>query len=122
MPAIDSVATPLVIRFANREERVVAACFPHPQGLLYLDLFWHLSSPGQAAHLISGTLRGDGPWKIGNCVVRLLGCHNTDPGLQDEFASWQTYLQNQADQYPPPAQIIEIAKNLGACPSTTPAA
>ena len=37
MPAIDSVTAPLVLRHADGNEQLVAACFPHPLGLLYLD-------------------------------------------------------------------------------------
>lgn len=117
MPAIDTVTSPLVIRFADGTEKVVAACFPHPAGLLYLDLFWHQKTPDEAAHLLSGSPSGDGPWRIGDAVIRVLGCQHTDPHLQPAFSAWQSYLQNHGDEYPPRAQIIEIARRLGAEPS-----
>jgi hypothetical protein len=117
MPAIESVTAPLVLRHADGNEQLVAACFPHPQGLLYLDLYWHQSSPRQAAHLIRGTLSGDGPWRVGDARLRVLGCQHTDPHLQDAFADWQRYLQEHADRYPPRPQIIEIARRLGATPA-----
>ena len=114
MAAIESVTTPLVIRFADHSEKVVAHCFPHQHGLLYLDLFWHLGTPDQHAHLILGELSGDGPWKIGDCVIRLLGCANTDPHLQEQSLPWSDYLARENDAYPGKEQIIEIAKRLGA--------
>jgi len=114
MAAIEHVTAPLVIRHPDGQEQVVAACFPHPEGLLYLDLFWHLSTPGQAAHLLRGELRGDGPWRIGDARIRLLGCHNTDPHLQDQFRPWQEYLEQSGDRYPPRSQILDIARRLGA--------
>ena len=117
MAAIDSVAAPLVLRHPDGREQLIAACFPHPAGLLYFDLYWHLSTPREAAHLIRGELRGEGPWRVGDARLRVLGCHNTDPQLQGAFAAWQRYLQANAGAYPPRAQILEIARRMGAEPS-----
>lgn len=114
MAAIEQVTAPLVIRFVDGSEKVVAACFPHSLGLLYMDLFWHQSTPNQAVHLIRGELNGDGPWRIGDARIRLLGCHNTDPHLQDQFGPWQAYLQERGEEYPPRPQILAIARRLGA--------
>lgn len=118
MPTVDSMTAPLVLRHPDGNEQLVAACFTHPDGMLYFDLFWHQSTPGKAAHLVRGELRGDGPWRVGEHRLRVLGCHNTDPHLQDDFSAWQQYLQTHADAYPPRAQIIEIARKLGATPQT----
>jgi hypothetical protein len=111
---LESVTAPLVVRFADGSEKVVAACFPHPLGALYLDLFWHQRSPAEAAHLLRGELSGDGPWRVGDARIRLLGCHNTDPHLMDQFGPWREYLEQRGDEYPPQAQILEIAARLGA--------
>lgn len=116
MPAIDTVTAPLVLRHPDGREELVAACFPHPAGLLYLDLYWHLSTPDRAAHLLRGRLTGEGPWRVGDARLRLLGCANTDPHLQDAWVAWQAYLQEHPDRYPPRAQIIDIARRLGATP------
>jgi len=92
------------------------ACFRHPLGLLVLEAFWHLKRPDEAAHLLRGELHGDGPWRIGDCVITVLGCQGTDPDLADQFAAWRDYLQSPAaaQAYPPPAQIQDIARRLGA--------
>ncbi len=119
MATIDSVTAPLVLRQADGREQLVAACFPHPSGLLYFDLYWHQSTPQQAAHLVRGQLSGEGPWRIGNTRLRVLGCHNTDPHLQNDFVRWQHYLADHADEYPPRRQIIDIARRLGATPTDT---
>lgn len=116
MAVIDQVSAPLVLRDPAGAEKVIAAAFTHPQGLLYLDLFWHRSTPDRAAHLIRGELLGEGPWRIGDHRLRVLGCHNTDPHLADEFSAWQQYLQDNPDDYPPRSQIVEIAIRLGAAP------
>ncbi|WP_456372322.1 hypothetical protein [Thiolapillus sp.] len=113
MAQIDTVTAPLVIRFSPEEEKVVARAFTHPQGLVYLDLFWHQSSPDAAAHLIRGDLQGEGPWRIGDVRIRVLGCANTDPHLQEQFIPWRDYLNQHPDEYPPEAQIREIARRLG---------
>lgn len=117
MAVIDTVTAPLVLRNPDGREQLIAACFTHPQGLLYLDLYWHLSTPQQAAHLIRGELRGEGPWRIGESRLRVLGCNNKDPHLQAAFIEWQQYLQTNADRYPPRAQVVEIARRLGATPA-----
>ena len=114
MAAIQDMTTPLVIRFPDTTEKVVAHCFPHPAGLLYLDLFWHRKTPDTAAHLIRGQLSGDGPWRVGEAVIRVLGCHHTDPHLQAQYLPWKQYLEQHGDDYPPAAQIRDIARRLGA--------
>lgn len=116
MATIDSVITPLVLRHPDGREQLIAACFSHPLGLLYFDLYWHLSTPQQAAHLIRGQVSGEGPWRIGDARLRTLGCHNTDPHLQGDFSAWQQYLHEHPDSYPAPPQIAEIARRLGASP------
>jgi hypothetical protein len=110
------VTAPLALRWRDGGAKVAAACFPHPAGLLYLDLFWHQKTPAEAAHLLRGDLTGDGPWRIGDCVIAVLGCHNTDPDLADDFARWREYLEIDAAaaEYPPPTQIRDIARRLGA--------
>lgn len=116
MADINQVTAPLVLRDPEGKEKVIAAARTHPLGLLCLDLFWHLSTPDQAAHLITGELQGEGPWRVGDHRLRVLGCHNTDPHLADQFAEWNQYLQNHAEEYPPRAQILEIMRRLGANP------
>jgi hypothetical protein len=114
MPAIETVTAPIVLRLPDGTEQLVAACFPHPAGLLYLDLFWHQSTPREAAHLLHGELRGEGPWRVGDARLRVLGCHGTDPHLQADFLRWQDYLREHGDAYPPRPQIEAIARRLGA--------
>jgi hypothetical protein len=110
-----AVTAPLALRSPSGARKVIAACFPHPQGLLYLDAFWHLSTPDEAAHLIRGKLSGEGPWKIGGNVLTVLGCHDTDPELAEPFARWREYLEScEEGDYPPPDQIRSIARKLGA--------
>lgn len=124
MAKIDAMTAPLVIRFSDSSEKVVAHCFPHPLGLLYLDLFWNLATPDEAAHLVRGTLQGDGPWKVVDnagttrASVRVLGCQHTDPALHPHYQPWKAWLESNHGQYPGPEQIRHIARRLGATPTT----
>ncbi|HHH12981.1 MAG TPA: hypothetical protein ENJ98_01980 [Thiolapillus brandeum] len=113
MARIETVTAPLVVRYADGREQVVARAFPHPRGLVVLDLFWHQSTPDRAAHLLEGELTGEGPWRVGKAVIRVLGCHHTDPHLQEQFLPWKRYLEAHGDEYPPEEQVREIARRLG---------
>ena len=35
----------------------------------------------------------------------------------DQYGPWRQYLAQHGDQYPPQAQILEIARRLGATPA-----
>jgi hypothetical protein len=121
MATIDALTTPLVLRHPDGREQLIAACFRHPLGLLYFDLYWHQSTPRESAHLIRGVVHGDGPWRIGDKRLRTLGCRNTDPHLQDDFSAWQQHIDAHPGAYPARQQIIEIARRLGASPQARPA-
>ncbi len=114
MADLFSVTAPLLIRRPDGVSAVLAERFPHPRGLLYFDLFWHLGDLAQTVHLIEGAIRGYGPWKIGEAVVRVLGCHGTDAELAADYAQWVLYLNECAAEYPPRAMINAIARAQGA--------
>jgi hypothetical protein len=115
MADLFSMKAPLVIRFPNGEKRIMAEYFRHPKGLLFFEVFWHQNTPYDAGiFLIEGEYKGDGPWKIGECVVSVLGCHGTDPNLANLYAEWQFFLQTSADEYPVQSMIKHYAKARGA--------
>ena len=109
-----SVTAPLLIRLPTGDLHVIAERFPHPRGLVYFDLFWHLGNPHFGVHVVEGIIKGDGPWKIGDAVVRVLGCHGTDGALARRFDEWRTYLTENPNTYPPRAEIEAIARRHGA--------
>lgn len=117
MADLYAVTAPLMIRLPAGEKRIMAERFPHPRGLLYFEPFWHLAPPDERIHLIEGQLAGDGPWKIGGCVVHVLACHGTDFCLASEFDAWRQYLLEHGDAYPAPALIASIARRHGAVPA-----
>ncbi len=103
-----------MIRLPSGEKRVVAEYFSHPQGILYFDLLWHLGDPDMSIHLVEGSIKGEGPWKVGDCVLNVLGCHSTDHDLASEFDDWRQYLAENADVYPAASVIRAIARHHGA--------
>lgn len=111
---IFSVTAPLCIRLKNGEKHIIAEKFLHKDGFLYFEAFWHERPFEDAVHFIEGQIKGDGPWKIGDAVITVIGCQGSDPELASELASWNTYLETQEDQYPSRSRIDSIARQLGA--------
>lgn len=113
MADLFSMKSPLMIRFADGEARVMAEYFAHPEGLLYFDLFW-MQAVDTSIHLVKGEYKGEGPWKIGNAVISVLACHGSNADLATQFSEWQSWMQMFGDEYPAQAEIEEIARAHGA--------
>jgi len=111
---------PHMIRFPSGQKRVMAECFPHPKGMLYFDLFWHLDDARDTVHLVEGPIKGDGPWKVGEAVVHVLDCHGSDHELASAFEDWRQYLRENIDTYPPRPLIQAIARRHGAVTAPAP--
>lgn len=114
MADLFTMKSPLMIRLPSGQKRVMAEYFPHPDGLLYFELFWHLGDPAETVHVVEGTIRGDGPWKVGEAVITVLGCHGSDPELASAFNDWQHYLAENDGAYPDRQQILALARRCGA--------
>jgi hypothetical protein len=109
-----SLTAPLAVRFPNGTKHIMAEYFPHPEGILYFEPFWHQDSTEQRIHLLKGELKGDGPWKIGDGVIAVIGCQGTDPELALELAQWQDHLMMTGNEYLPHADILTAAREHGA--------
>lgn len=116
MPDLHTLTAPLSIRLPDGTRHVIAEHFPHPDGLLWFVPYWHLGDPDRTIRLARGAIRGEGPWKVGDAVVNVLGCHGTDPVLAGAFEEWRQYLALHADEYPPRPLIEAIARRYGARP------
>jgi hypothetical protein len=114
MADLFTVTAPLLIRRADGRQHVVAEIFPHPEGVVYFELFWNLRDPPDGVHVVQGPFKGDGPWKVGDAVIRVLGCHGTDGALARQFDEWRQYRSEHADAYPERAFIESIARRHGA--------
>ena len=113
MADIYTVTAPLKVRLPDGSQQVVAELFRHPQGLLYFDLFWHQDKE-RGIHLLTGELKGEGPWKIADHIFYVLGCHGTDMELATEHSEWQTWRHMHPDDYPDARMIQHIAAAHGA--------
>jgi hypothetical protein len=114
MAELFRVTAPLMIRCPDGVPHVMAELFRHPRGLLYFELYWDRLPAAQGIHLVEGEIRGEGPWKAGDCVISVLGCQGTHPELAGEFAGWRAYLEECGDAFPSREQIESLARDHGA--------
>ncbi len=114
MADLFAMKAPLQIRLADGSKHIMAEYFPHPRGLLYFDLYWNSMPTRHAVHLVEGEYKGDGPWKVGDAVITVVGCHGTDACLATALSEWRSYLQMQGDAYPTDEIIRNIAREYGA--------
>ena len=118
MAELLQVTAPLLIRYPDGTRHIMVERFAHPEGILYFEPFWHLHRPAsRAIHLVRGEVRGEGPWKLGEAVVTVLGCQGTDPGMAGLYAEWEAFLQDGAQGYPAPEAILALARQQGAEPA-----
>jgi len=91
MADLYTLTTPLLVRYPDGEQRLIADKYMHPHGMIYAEPYW-LESESPRAYLIKGTIKGEGPWKIGDVIVRLLSCGDTEEAMQ--WANWQQHLMS----------------------------
>jgi len=109
-----SVTAPLTIKYADKSKKIVIEKFPHKEGLLIFEPFWHINGLSESVHLIKGELKGEGPWKINECVINVTGCEGSDPEMAQLVTEWQAYLSVPEQKYPNDDQIRGLAMKLGA--------
>ncbi len=108
MADLFSVTAPLAIRFRDGSRRIMIERMPYRDGLLFLPPFWNEAGIARALRFVAGPLRGDGPWKAGDAVVTVLGCHGSDPQLASDFAAWQSYLEQSGAAYPEREEVLRL--------------
>ena len=94
-------------------------CLPHATGLVYFRPFWDRLPVAQGICFVRGAVRGEGPWKVGEAVVTVLGCQGTHPEQASEFAEWQRYREQLAADYPDADGLRELAEAAGILPRAT---
>jgi len=109
MADLFSATAPLLIRYPDGSVHVMVHRFPHAEGLLYFRTFWDRLPPAEGIVLARGEVRGEGPWKIGDAVVTLLGCQGSHPEQAAEYAEWQFHLAQQNEPYPDDEELIRLA-------------
>ena len=118
MADLFTVTAPLLLRLPDGKLKVMAEVFRHPQGLLYFDLYWDRQPVDAGIHVVSGELRGTGPWKIGDSIITLLGCHGSHPEQAADYAAWQSYIEQQGRDFPSRNSIELLAREHGAQPDS----
>lgn len=114
MADLFSVTAPLAIRFRDGSREIMVERLPYNGGALFLAPFWTETGIEAALRFIPGPLRGDGPWKVGDAVVTVLGCQGTDPQLASEFAAWQGLLEQLGTGYPERDRIEQLMRSHAA--------
>nr|AFI78459.1 hypothetical protein ws138B4_0018 [uncultured bacterium ws138B4] len=112
MADLFTITAPLMIRYPDDTKHVMVHCFPHPDGLVYFRTFWDQLPETEGVRLLTGELRGEGPWKVGDAVITLLGCQGTHPRQAAEYADWQLHLEQTGPGYPSRSQLQDKARVL----------
>lgn len=105
---------PLAVTYGNGDKDVMVAYYRHPEGLVYLGTFWEKKAEGHKAVVLKGELKGEGPWRIADVVITLVGCQNTDADLAQMLAQWEFHVQSVGGDYYQPEAIRSLAREYGA--------
>ena len=116
MADLFTLTVPLLIRFPDATRHVMVGCFRHPEGIVYVRPFWDQLPAGEGIRLVTGDLKGEGPWKVGDAVVTVLGCQGTHPEQSAEFADWKFHLEQRGEHYPGRDELQAIAQEQGILP------
>jgi hypothetical protein len=113
MADLFSITAPLLIRYPDDTQDVMVDCLQHSAGLVYFRPFWDRMSLTDGIRLVTGEVRGHGPWKVGDAVVTVLGCRGVHPEQAAEFAEWQVYREQFGSSYPDADALIQFAREAG---------
>ncbi len=97
MADVFTVSHPMLARYPDGEIRIIAETFKHPSGMVYVEPFWMESTP-PVATLLAGEIKGDGPWKVGDVIVRLLSCGDIEQKMQ--WSEWEQHLYSCGEESP----------------------
>lgn len=105
---------PLAVNYSSGKKTIMVAYYPHTKGLVYLEPFWEQKPDGEKAVVVEGEIKGEGPWKIADAVVSLVGCQGTDAELAQMLAEWEFHVQSVGSDYYQPESIRALAREYGA--------
>lgn len=114
MPDLFEMKRPLAVNFKDGSKTIMVAYYPHKEGLVFLEPFWQDKTQAQKTTVIKGELKGDGPWKIADAVISLVGCQGTDPDLAQLLSQWENHVQEVGPDYYKVEDIRSLARAAGA--------
>lgn len=83
---------PLVIEHPLGGRRVIAALFKTLAGICFFDVGWaDPLSVTHPIHFVSGTILGDGPWRIGDSKIEVI----SDP---EELIAYENNLKYEKER------------------------
>lgn len=109
MAELYTVTVPLRVQCRDGTRRVALVCVPHARGVVMVEPPAMPGSWRQAMRLLEGELKGEGPWKVGECVITVLGCHGTDGQLATEFAQWRQSYEMSGEPLPSREELTGLA-------------
>ncbi|WP_201340858.1 hypothetical protein [Abyssogena phaseoliformis symbiont] len=112
MNKLFTMCSPLYIKYPNGETRVIEALFEYLKGVLYFEFFLEKDLT-YSINIIKGEVMGEGPWKVGQCSLHVLGCNHTHPQLCEMHAFWQQELLQNLAQFRA-SDVVKIACEKGA--------
>ena len=113
MADLFTITSPLLIRYPDNTRHIMIACFQHPEGVLYFRPFWNHLPATEGIVLATGAVKGEGPWKVGDAVVTLLGCQGSHPEQAAEYADWQFFLEQRGETLPTRDELRAAAIEKG---------
>lgn len=104
---------PLMIHCNEGKKRVIGECFPHPHGVLIFEIFWFEAEEIESkVKLIEGELKGEGPWKIADCIISVVNCRDEEVAI--DSSEWQDFITQYGNQYREESHLHQIAQHFGA--------
>ena len=100
-----------MIKLPSGAEYVMAEKYPHPEGLVFFEIYW-LETDKPAVHVIKGDIKGEGPWKVGDAIVRVLSCGDTELSMQ--WNHWQQEVLAFPGKYHDEDARVDLARQYGA--------
>lgn len=116
MADLFTITAPLLVRLPDGTRHVMVELLRHPDGLVYFRTFWDRLPRGEGIRMLPGTVRGEGPWKIGDAVISVLGCHGSNPEEAADYAQWQVHRGQLGENYPSCAELEQMARQAGRLP------
>ncbi len=83
---------PLVVEHPIGGTRYIAELFIVKAGVCFLDVGWWGDCSSHPVHLVTGPVTGDGPWRVGNSIIREL---EPSDSVNHDKRKWDAYRRTE---------------------------